>query len=235
MNHFDPDMLEKIFQKENWFHDFTVLVARESAPDEVEKQEVMVRALEHVNMEQLLHVNKAFNDMTYKMSRFACFTTKSDNLPMWNHYAQGYTGVCLEYDTTQIADIYAINRLFPVYYVNELPDMPEMSMGKSEPPFGLMDYFLIHKLGDWSYEDEWRLIYNIGSWYFSLEDTPETFWDNGKAIPFLRPSRILLGPKMEPETEALLRKACAPYQIPVVGMECTEYGLQEAAEDAKFC
>ena len=163
-------------------------------------------------------------------SRFACFTTKPDNLPMWNHYAQSCSGVCLEYDPQDITNVYTINRLFPVLYVDKLPDVVERTLGKQKREFGLMDYFLIHKLKDWSYENEWRLIYNVGSWYFAPEDVPKSFWNQGKKIQFVRPKRVLLGPKIEEQYEKLIRDACGHYEIPVVKMLCTEYGLQESPE-----
>ena len=55
-----------------------------------------------------------------------------------------------------------------------------------------MEYLAIHKLKDWRYENEWRLIYDAGSWYFGPEDVPEDFWTHGKSVPFIRPTRITM-------------------------------------------
>lgn len=55
-----------------------------------------------------------------------------------------------------------------------------------------MEYLSIHKLKDWRYENEWRLIYDTGSWYFGPEDIPKDFWMHGKNIPFIRPDRIIM-------------------------------------------
>lgn len=228
--HFGDEILEQIFQSPNWYDELMHLVASESAPNNTAEQEKIVQALVYVSMKALADVNKSFNKMVHMSSRFACFTTKPDNLPMWNHYAQSCSGVCLEYDPQDITNVYMINRLFPVLYVDKLPDVVERTLGKQEREFGLMDYFLIHKLKDWSYENEWRLIYNVGSWYFAPEDVPESFWKQGKKIQFVRPKRVLLGPKIEEQYEKLIRDASGYYEIPVVKMLCTEYGLQEISE-----
>lgn len=86
----------------------------------------------------------------------------------------------------------------------------------------------INKLKDWAYEDEWRLIYNVGSWYFSYEKVPKEFWTQGKKIKFMQPSRVLLGAKINEAYEKLIRNACEHYNIEVAKMQCTEYGLRES-------
>ncbi len=223
--HFGEDALSQIFQSPNWYNELMIWVAKESAP--AEKQEQTFSALIHIVMEQFLELNNSFNNMVHNMSRLACFTTKCDNLPMWNHYAQEHSGVCLEYETSEISNIYTKNRLFPVFYTDKLPDYLERSFGKQIPEFSIMDYFLIHKLQDWSYECEWRLIYNAGSWYMSPDDIPPEFWEEGKTLQFIKPSKILLGALISENHESIIRDASKQHHIPVVKMECTEYGLRE--------
>ena len=163
--------------------------------------------------------------MINKMSRFACFTEKNSNLPMWSHYANGHTGVCLEYDISLISDVYIINRFFPVKYVNKLPDGTSLLAQEKTLRFSFMDYILIHKLSDWSYESEWRLIFNVGSWFFSPDEVPKEFWKNGAQIKFALPSKVFLGIKIEEKNENEIREWCDELGIPVEKMKCTEYGL----------
>lgn len=222
--HFGEDTLSQIFQSPNWYNDLMILVAKESAAAD---QQQALNALIHVAMEQFLELNNSFNSMLRNTSRLACFTTKYDNLPMWSHYAQGHSGICLEYETSRISNIYTKNRLFPVFYIDKLPDFLERSIGKRKPEFSLMDYFLIHKLQEWSYECEWRLIYNAGSWYMSPDDIPPEFWEKGKTLQFIKPSKILLGALISENHESIIRNASKQHHIPVVKMECTEYGLRE--------
>lgn len=225
-SHFSDEFLSQVFRSEDWYNELMWLVAKESMPPE--KQELAVNALVQAVMKQLLDVNKSFNHIIHDTSRLACFTTKSDNLPMWNHYAQSHTGVCLEYEPKIVDNVYIINRLFPVYYTDVLPDMLERSLGRGKLEFSILDYFLIHKLKDWAYENEWRLIYNVGSWYFSYEKVPKEFWTQGKKIKFIQPSRVLLGAKINKAYEKLIRDACGHYNIEVAKMQCTEYGLRES-------
>lgn len=223
--HFSDEFLNQVFKSKDWYNELMRLVAQESTSPENYKQ--AFQALVRVVMDELLDVNKAFNQMVHNTSRLACFTTKFDNLPMWSHYALNHSGVCLEYESKSITNVYMLNRLFPVYYSAVLPDMVERSIGKVRPEFGIMDYFLIHKLEDWAYESEWRLIYNVGSWYFGLNEVPEEFWTQGKKIQFIRPSRVLLGARISAEHEKLIRDTCGYYSITAVKMECSEYGLRE--------
>lgn len=150
----------------------------------------------------------------------------ADNLPMWHHYTNGHTGICLEYDTESIENIYQINRLFPVFYVDKMPDMPEKMFHKRHPQFGFFEYLAIHKLKDWSYENEWRLVFDAGSWYYGPEDVSLEFWTQGKTIPFIRPTRIILGMKISKEHEKIIREYAKLAEIPVVKAIPTEYGLK---------
>lgn len=224
----EEHIFRQIFESDHWYDELMTLAAKESVPPE--QQKYAVEALRKVIMDEYANVNQAFNTMVHKVSRIACFTTKADNLPMWSHYAGNHTGICLEYEISRAKDICMTNRLFPVFYRKALPDILDRTLNflREKPPFGMIDFFLIHKLADWSYEEEWRLIYNVGSWYFSPNDVPEDFWDHGKKILFLRPSRVLLGAKMKEEYEQLVRQACDQYHIPTAKMIITNFGLKES-------
>lgn len=226
-NRFEPIMdkgvFEKIFNSPNWLDNLIAYIAAKYvAPTEIDSaKETVIRIM----MEELEKLNTSLNDMIWKTSRFACFTEKPTNLPMWNHYAQEHKGICVEYDTDSIDNIYCINRFFPVYYTDRLPDGTELMGSKKIPTYAFTDYFLIHKLKDWSYESEWRLIYDVGSWYRSPEDVPDDFWDKGKVIKLALPSKVFLGTKIPPSDEEQIRKWCNEIGTPVQKMKCTEYGL----------
>jgi len=116
--------------------------------------------------------------------------------------------------------------LFPVYYVDKMPDVTKMFLHGKYPEFGLMEYLAIHKLQDWSYENEWRLIHDVGSWYYSNEDIPDEFWLQGKSIQFIRPSKVILGMRISGEHEEMIRDYARIADIPVSKAEQTEYGLK---------
>ena len=92
------------------------------------------------------------------MIRFACFSTSATNLPMWYHYTNKRTGICLEYSTDDITDTYQRNSLFPVKYIDQLPDMTYMLAHRENPILAMPVFMTIHKLKDWSYENEWRIL-----------------------------------------------------------------------------
>ena len=215
---------ESIFECDSWYGNLLDYVAKKSVPKE--KIEATKTALSQVIMGEFEKLNSIISDTARKMVRFVCFTTSPNNLPMWHHYAGGHTGICLEYNTEDITNIYHINRLFPVYYVDKVPDMTNMLLQEEYPKFGFMEYLAIHKLKDWAYENEWRLIYDAGSWYFGPEDVPADFWSNGKSISFIRPARIIMGTKISEDHEKKIRRYAEIAQIPVIKAKQTEYGLR---------
>lgn len=213
-----------VFDSDSWYENMLTYVAEKSAPKD--KVEFTKAALSRVVMEEFERLNSNVSDMARKMIRLACFTTTPDNLPMWHHYTNGHTGICLEYNTADITVIYQLNKLFPVYYVDKLPDMTNRLLQKRQSEFGFLEYLAIHKLNDWRYENEWRLIYDAGSWYFGPEDIPPDFWVHGKGIPFIRPYRVIMGMKISQEHENKIREYAELAGIPVIKATQTEYGLK---------
>ena len=220
------EKIEAIFKEEKWL-DFVVPYVLGDISDDQKEQ--TIKALKRVIMDFWERAHKDFNEMVRKLCRVTCFTTKQDNLPMWNFYADGYKGVVLEYETAKIEWPFLQNCLFPVSYSEKMPDVfdPKLKMFDCFNKISLIYYVMFHKFSDWSYEDEWRLIYNLGLFVTDLESVPESDWDTGKKLFFAYPSRVLMGPKICPEMENLVYQACDPLGIPVIRMKSTEYGLKE--------
>lgn len=221
-NIMDKESFEKIFNSSNWLELLLIFAAEHTS---VDKANVVKNAFDYATMKMLEDLNTTLNDTINKSYRFACFTEKSTNLPMWNHYANEHTGVCLEYDISTIYDVFIINRLFPIKYTKKLPDGTLLAIHHKINEFAFLDYFLMHKLNDWSYEAEWRLIFNPGSWYNSLGVVPKDYWNKGKKLKFAVPSQVILGTKIKESDEEEIRKWCKEHNIPVQKMKCTEYGL----------
>lgn len=215
---------ERVFGSDAWYENLLTYVAEKSMPqDKVESAKIV---LSRVIMGEFEKINSNVSDMARKIVRLACFTTTPDNLPMWHHYTNGHTGICLEYNTEDITNIYQVNKLYPVYYVDKMPDMTNMLLQKTHPAFGFMEYLAIHKLKDWRYENEWRLIYDVGSWYYGPEDVPQDFWTQGKSIPFIRPARVIMGMEISEEHENKIREYAGLAGIPAIKAIQTEYGLK---------
>lgn len=87
--------------------------------------------------------NARLNEIVKSDYRIACFSETPYNLPMWNHYANGHRGICLEYDTLKFNyDLTLRQRLFPVCYQDRLPDILELmkDMDLKHLPKSLFDY-----------------------------------------------------------------------------------------------
>lgn len=79
---------ESVFGNNSWYKTLLTYVAEKSVPPN--KVESTKAALSQVIMGEFEKINSNVNDMTRKMVRFACFTTKPNNLPMWHHYTNGH-------------------------------------------------------------------------------------------------------------------------------------------------
>ena len=220
----DPDTYSRIFSKENFFDELMDFAAENSILTEPTLD--IKKVLTEVIMSEFAKLNSYINTRFRNSLRFACFSTTGINLPMWHHYTNGHSGICLEFDTNKIQNIYQLNMLFPVYYVEKLPDMTHMMVQRTHPRFSTIKYQAIHKLKDWSYENEWRLIFDPGAWYYSEEDIPDEYWNQGKTIQFIKPSRVLLGMNILPEHEETVREYAQLAGIPATKTKKTEYGLQ---------
>ena len=102
-----------------------------------------------------------------------CFSSSGwDNQLMWSHYANSYSGICVEYDFGKMNDF--IGFMYPVKYSNirptvSLKDLGLSSFTKDENGNLITDEvniksifsYLLSKNKCWGYEEEWRII-NIG-------------------------------------------------------------------------
>lgn len=170
--------------------------------------------------------NARLNKIVKSDYRIACFSETPYNLPMWNHYANGHRGICLEYDTLKFNYNQDLRqRLFPVYYQDKLPDILELmkDMDLKHLPKSLFDYILIHKLRDWSYEKEWRLVLNLVQ-----IDEADNNGDIGTIKWLTKPSKVYMGTKIDEDMKYFIIWLCEKLKVDIYQMECTEYGLRES-------
>lgn len=219
----DNQTFKQIFDSDNWLDELVTYITKKYVSDEqVDNMKEKVLGLIMSGIED---VNSNINDIISETFRIACFTEKAYNLPMWNHYANGHEGVCLEYEIERIQNIQNINKLFPVIYTEQLPDgILLLKEQKSANPM-LLEYFLMHKLMDWNYENEWRLIYDIKLWNNDFNKVSSGVSKNAVPVDFTLPSKVYLGAKISKNAENEIRKWCCEYSIPVQKMKCTDYGL----------
>ena len=161
-------------------------------------------------------------------NRVYCFTEKSENIPMWYHYTDNFSGICLQYDTNTFP-IDVLNHLFPVCYTDELENMYNKLACFSEKDFKKQNIYgsvPLQKMKDWEYEEEWRVVYNIGELGYSYEDALKLGKEHGVKIPFTKPSCIYLGKEISEENENIFRELGRKHSIPVKKMELSVFGIE---------
>lgn len=88
--------------------------------------------------------------------KVACFSKSYTNDLMWSHYAENYTGMCIEYDPKYflINDNFPIE-IFPILYTNDFQDIEIITNGTIN--YEILELSYLVKSKRWSYENEWRL------------------------------------------------------------------------------
>ena len=154
----------------------------------------------------------------------SCFSVSGwDNALMWSHYANSYSGICVEYDFSDISSITTIFK--PVKYSKFRPtialkDFGVSSITKTEKGeyqfnqedfniFNIIDYLCV-KDTVWEYEKEWRLISPVS------ESNKPSFIETPKI------QSITFGLNIDPLCRQLLLDVCSESDI-----ECYELKLGE--------
>lgn len=101
-----------------------------------------------------------------------CFSASGwDNQLMWAHYANSYSGICVEYDFEKMDKF--IGFVYPVDYSNERPSLSLKDLGlrklekdengnlkTEEIDMSAIFSYMLAKNKCWQYEEEWRIINN---------------------------------------------------------------------------
>jgi len=232
MEHFRTEMSSEdfcsVFYSEDWKNNFIDYYVKKY--DKVGNYKDERKAIEFSLKGLMEYYNEHANTVNKSLYRFACFTETNLNLPMWAHYADNHKGICLEYNITKIKSKLLKEHLFPIIYTDKLPDKflsPYRNLA-----FTFYYNILIHKLSDWSYEKEWRLLFDASFLYNDLDAVPEDFWEDGKKIKFIQPSKIYLGYKVSLENAKVIKEYARKANISIARMSITPYGL--IAEDYKL-
>lgn len=85
-----------------------------------------------------------------------CFSEVWNSILMWAHYADSYSGYCIEYDMNKVRGFLTEN-LYPVLYEKEYIDITNSLIYTRSKP-GLICH--LAKAKEWEYEKEWRIIEN---------------------------------------------------------------------------
>ena len=143
----------------------------------------------------------------------SCFSASGwNNQLMWAHYANSYSGICIEYDFSQIKAFNGF--IYPVKYNNRRPTLKMQDLGitissidgkaalnQKDADMNAILSYLLFKNTCWAYEDEWRII-NVGEEYTPM------FID----LPYVK--SITFGLDVDPVCKQLLWDVCKEKSIP---------------------
>lgn len=132
---------------------------------------------------------------TFDAVGIACFSIAPHNLPMWAHYAENHSGLCIEYEFPEDT----IRNFFtPVVYTDTFPNnmMPHFpdSFDLTKEWEDFINVMLLTKSKEWENEKEWRLL---------LPDRGNSRLEIAQEFV----TSIIVGYKMKHENKLLLRKA----------------------------
>lgn len=238
-----PTEVKKFFNKDSFY--VFALIIKDYKNEDIEEKNI----IETLKMEDVL---KDLEDRVVKvrdeiyipfLKKFlskltiTCFSASGwDNQLMWSHYANSYSGICVEYDFEKMDNF--IGFMYPVKYSSVRPTVSLKDLGLSEfkkdengnliteeVNISAIFSYLLAKNKCWSYEEEWRIINVEGEPYTPL------FIE----APFVK--SITLGLDLDDICKQLLWDVCqergiACYQLII---NSSDYSLtREALTDEDF-
>ncbi|KHD37222.1 hypothetical protein NL50_07830 [Clostridium acetobutylicum] len=153
--------------------------------------------------------------------KVCCFSEELNSMPMWAHYANNHTGICIEYDFSKLNYMSEFSKyIFPIRYETEKYDITKflerIFKEEAEERMYLLFFLMQIKHVSWSYEKEWRIILK------AYEDKNE-----GIVCP-IKPEGIYLGLNCSEENkEKLKRIVVENIKCPIYEIEKTEGKLFE--------
>lgn len=142
----------------------------------------------------------------------ASMSEVSDHEPMWAHYADQFAGMCVQYSLNRLLkgldDDVAITRM--MYSERE----PVLLKDRSDA-LDRARLCLSSKTVRWASEREWRLF---------RSEQGQARYSEAKTI-----TRILLGSRVDPEAERIVRDAAQKLGVPVSKMRVEAYSLTFAS------
>jgi hypothetical protein len=119
------------------------------------KNEYLHNQLNYNNNELLsLFVDQVHSTINSRRDDYkvGSFSSSSNNILLWAHYADSSKGVCIEFDILEALDFF--DYIIPVTYLDK---KPEIDLAKDPSIFPSEQVFFT-KHSDWKYENELRLV-----------------------------------------------------------------------------
>jgi hypothetical protein len=144
--------------------------------------------------------------------RVGCFATNPNSVVMWSHYAKKHTGICVEVSgPTMLSSAKFLELLHPVRYTEKFSDAFQLCWPREGDLYQVrFDLWPIlaacHKSEEWRYEGEWRLI----------SSDPASEPKFSLASCGIKPSRIILGARIDRPNEAAIKELAQKVSVPVI-------------------
>ena len=214
-----PSEIKKILNKDSFLvfsliiKDYQNVDIEEKTIIDALKMEEVLKELETTVIEAKDKIYVPFlKDFLSKLT-VTCFSASGwDNQLMWSHYANSYSGICVEYDFEKMNDF--VGFMYPVKYSSIRPTVSLKDLGLSsfkkdengnlitdEVDIKAIFAYLLSKNECWSYEEEWRII--------NTEENPYT--PRFVSAPFVK--SITLGLEIDDMCRQLLWDVCQEINV----------------------
>ena len=102
---------------------------------------------------------------------------------------------------------------FPIEYVDDydITNDIKYSFNKNSMDLNLKIKPLLIKAKDWSYEEEWRIIFDESI----ISEYKENFYPYEPYIKFLKPKAVYMGMDISKKDEKLIKNICKIKEIPL--------------------
>ena len=159
--------------------------------------------------EELYNIRNAITEGIYVI----CLSGRKDITSLWAHYADNHRGICIEYDIVNTKSKLLKNLCFPIEYLDDynLTNDVKSSFNKNSMDLNLKIKPLLIKAKDWSYEEEWRIIFDDSL----ISEYKENFYPYEPYIKFLKPKAVYMGIEISKKDEQLIKNICKIKKIPL--------------------
>lgn len=169
-----------------------------------------------------------FNDNLKEMMLVGCFTQNNKNRVMWGNYADDNKGICIEYNLYDFKKEYLVKSCHEVKYfpLDKYPEVTNILLNllKSNP-LDFIDSIFLNKTDDWSYEEEWRLIFRNDPFFRPFIKKI----DSNYYIKLPKPRAIYLGVNISNENKNEIEEICKTREISLIQMKTS--GLMYSSDD----
>ena len=228
LKHFIDDNIKLIYKKYKSQYSegqFVVLSALVKLMDNLDlNQDNLLKVTNLSDQIQLLEssIEKAKSIYLEKFSEFlaktniSCFSASGwNNQLMWSHYANSYSGICIEHDLNNIDEEIYKGFFYPIIYSEKRPTVSLKKLGINEENIKGKKFemttaqtaeffsYLLVKNKPWDYEKEWRFI--------RVNDSGKEYDSELVLFPFIK--SLTFGPKINKIQKDLLIDVCKEKNI----------------------